>query len=381
MTGRQFSPIFKWAVKSFCDLVQVNAPSGSELQMAAAIELQLSELGVNTINRDRIKGPNGQKTANLFAFVPGTADGPILGFNAHMDRVEPGKNIKPREKNGKIISSGKTILAADDVAGIAIILAMLKALRDLDLPHPPLQLIFTASEELRVWGAKHINRDLIKADMIFSFDGEGPAEIYHGGVASDKYFIEITGKLAHAGLEPEKGIPAPAIAARALNDLAYQGLWGRLPEGTCNFIISAHSEVGTNSIQDRVTIRGETRSQREEYLDELRPLIFEPFRRARKKWPGSDVVCRAERAYNAWGLEESHPVVQRACKAVKAVGLRPELKIVPGGVDAAWFNQYGRPSVVLGVGVENPHTKEEKLDLDEFHRAIQIAIKLATSRD
>jgi len=83
--------------------------------MAAAIELQLSELGVNTINRDRIKGPNGQKTANLFAFVPGTADGPILGFNAHMDRVEPGKNIKPREKNGKIISSGKTILAADDV--------------------------------------------------------------------------------------------------------------------------------------------------------------------------------------------------------------------------------------------------------------------------
>ncbi len=381
MSGKKLDSIFKWAVRTFCNLVQTDAPSGGELKMASAIELLLVELGVEEITRDRIKGPNGEDTANLLAFIPGTTDGPVLGFNAHMDRVEPGHDIKPEEEeDGKIVSSGNTILAADDVAGIVIILAMVKTLRELDLPHPPLQFISTASEENKTWGAKHINRDLIRADMIFSFDGEGPEEIYRGGVASDKFIFEINGRLAHAGLEPENGISAALIAAEGLVNIKEMKLWGKFHNGqaTSNFVIADHSKVGTNSVQDRITVRGETRCLDEEYLDDIRPFIFDAFRRVQKEYPGSDVFCRAERAYHAWELKENHPVVQRACKAVKWVGLTPNPHVVPGGVDAAWFNRYGIPSVVLGVGAHEVHSENEKLHLAEFRQAIQSAINLAT---
>ena len=82
--------------------------------------------------------------------------------------------------------------------------------------------------------------------------------------------------------------------------------------------------------------------------------------------------------YDSFRLPLSDPSVVIASAAIKAEGCQPNLGIVNGGLDANWLTAHGIPTVTLGCGQNNIHTVNEWLDLDEFHRARRIAVRLAT---
>ena len=65
-------------VKTFCDLVQIDSPSGEEETVAIELCHRLKGLGIHVI-RDNY--------GNIIASLPG--HNPIL-LSAHMDTVEPG---------------------------------------------------------------------------------------------------------------------------------------------------------------------------------------------------------------------------------------------------------------------------------------------------
>ena len=46
------------------------------------------------------------------------------------DTVKPGKGIKPQVKGGRVTSDGTTILGADDKAGVAVVLEILRTLKE-----------------------------------------------------------------------------------------------------------------------------------------------------------------------------------------------------------------------------------------------------------
>jgi len=81
------------------------------------------------------------------------ADVPTVMLTAHMDCVEPCANIKPVLKDGVIRSDGTTILGADDKAGVVAILETLRCLKEHDIPHGNLQIVFTVAEEGGVNGS------------------------------------------------------------------------------------------------------------------------------------------------------------------------------------------------------------------------------------
>ena len=115
----------------------------------------------------------GSDTGNIMVRVPGNTPGPTVMLCAHMDTIGSTEGMVPVLRDGVIYSNGKTVLGADDKAGIAIILSVLADLKGGGVPHPDLEVLFTVQEEVGLVGAKHLHAEL-KAAFGYILDGDGP---------------------------------------------------------------------------------------------------------------------------------------------------------------------------------------------------------------
>ena len=95
-------------------------------------------------------------------------------FSAHMDTVVPGENIKPQIRDGYIYSDGTTILGSDDKAGIAAILEAIRHIKENNIEHGDIELVFFIAEEGGLFGSKHLDYSLVQSKMAFILDSGGP---------------------------------------------------------------------------------------------------------------------------------------------------------------------------------------------------------------
>jgi len=130
----------------------------------------------------------------------------------HADTVKPGKEIQPKVLDGFVSSSRNMILGADCKAGIA---EFIEAVQSANY-FPPLELVITRKEEIGFGGAKHLDFKPITAKQGFLLDMDALDAIVVGGTSHMFIDIEIIGKAAHAGMEPEKGISVIQAAAKAI---------------------------------------------------------------------------------------------------------------------------------------------------------------------
>lgn len=120
--------------------------------------------------------------------LKGNRQGKPVLFSAHMDTVSPGRRIKPiiDEANGIIKSDGTTILGSDDKAGIAALLEAMRIIKENDIEHGDIQIIFSVSEEKGLLGAKNLDYSKINADFAFVLDeGGAPGKIIVKAPAQD----------------------------------------------------------------------------------------------------------------------------------------------------------------------------------------------------
>ena len=131
-------------------------------------------------------------------------------FRAH-GHGRAGRGIKPVFDGDDIIrSDGTTILGADNKAGCAVILEVFAvgesrtARRDRTI-----EVAISRGEEIGLVGAAHMDYSRISATVAIVIDSGGPPSSIQGSAPySYGYTVEVHGQSAHAGLEPEKGIPA-----------------------------------------------------------------------------------------------------------------------------------------------------------------------------
>ena len=242
-------------VKTFCDLVQIDSPSDEEEEVAQDLSRRLEALGFEIL-RDA--------HGNLIAREEG--DNPLL-LSAHMDTVEPGRGIKPTIEGDRIVSDGTTILGGDCKAGVAAILEGLESVVEEGLPRRTLQLAFTRGEEIGLVGARNMDFSMITADEAVVFDGNGPVNKLTGSSPTYVSFeVNVTGRSAHAGVEPEKGLSAIKIAAEIISELPQ----GRLDEETTFNVGTISGGSVRNAVPEQATFTGEFRSRNLETLDLLR---------------------------------------------------------------------------------------------------------------
>ena len=123
--------------------------------MVDALKGKLEALGC-TVREDDTASKVDGTAGNLIAVLEGQTEGSVL-LAAHVDRVQNGFGIKPQVRDGKIVSDGTTVLAADDLSGVAAILDGLRRVQASGARHPRVEVLFSVCEEIGVQGTLHLD--------------------------------------------------------------------------------------------------------------------------------------------------------------------------------------------------------------------------------
>ncbi|HET6423155.1 MAG TPA: M28 family peptidase, partial [Planctomycetaceae bacterium] len=225
------------AVALVLKLLAVPGRSREESAILAVVRNEILSYGVpeSAIQFDTAhkRIPGGGEVGNLIVKLPGTVRGPRRLLMAHVDTVPICVGAQPVRKGNRIVSEDpETGLGGDDRAGVGAILTAIREIITQKRPHPPLTLLFAVQEEVGLYGARFVSiPKLGKPALCFNFDGGKPEEICIG--ATGAYAIEITvhGHASHAGVHPEQGVSAIAIAATAIADLQANGWHGKIEKG------------------------------------------------------------------------------------------------------------------------------------------------------
>lgn len=388
----------KAAEEHLMNFLKVEGVTGHEAKIAAAVSDALKKVGVpaNAIRFDdankRIPVPT--ETGNLLVTLPGTRPGPRLLFATHLDTVPLCAGAKVTKKGDHIVSDGTTALGGDNRTGCGVLVAMVETLLKNKLPHPPITLLFTVREESGLHGARELlPKELDGASMCFNVDGKLASELITGAVGQENWEVEIKGKASHAGVAPEKGISSTLVASIALAEAHKAGWFGKVQKpdghGTSNPGVFGGKEGksaagdATNVVTDYVFIKGEARSPSEAFATKIAEGYKEAFTKAQAQVKDSagetaEVKFSHKPSYPSFRLEESHPAVKHASKAVEALGLKPTLLFSNGGLDANWLDKHGVPTVTIGAGQYEIHTIKEYVDLPEYLQGCRLAVLLAT---
>ena len=358
-------------VQSFLELVQINSQTKKERAMADHLIEKLTALGLD-VYEDKAGESIGGNAGNVIGVLEGQQEKPALLFSAHMDRVTPGENIKPVVEGDIVKSSGDTILASDDCAGIAAILEMLQVVKENNLKHGRIEVVFTIAEEGGLNGAKALDLGNLQAKLGIVLDSTGAAGIViNQAPAQNEIIAKIHGRAAHAGVEPEKGVNAIVVSAKAISKMKI----GRLDEETTANIGTISGGKATNIVPDYVEIHGEVRSLVEEKLVKATEAIVNAF----VETAGTEnarVEMEVNRLYSAYHIAENHKLLQLVKKAGAAIDLPIQLQPTGGGSDANIFNEKGIPTVNLAVGNEEVHTVNEYLQIPELVKTTALVVKI-----
>ena len=339
-------------VTNFCEMVQIDSPSGEEDDMAMYLENKLIALGFQIV-RDSY----GNLIANN-----GAGNDPIL-LSAHMDTVEPGRGITPTIDEDRIISDGSTILGGDCKAGIAAIMEGIESVKEDDEKIRPIEVAFTKEEEIGLVGARNLDFSLITSKLAIVFDGEGPVNrITSSSPTYIGFSIEITGKSAHAGVEPEKGISAIKIAA----DLIAKLPQGRIDDNTTANIGTIEGGSGRNTVPETASIIGEFRSTNLENLDSISMQIDSAITEVGKVYPNATLQHHLHTEFETYTLTDDDPATLLAKKKMKDIGLTPVMKPSGGGTDGNVFRLNNISSVVVGMADNGMHTVRESVNIPDL---------------
>ncbi len=364
--------------ETFRFLVEIDSVSKKEGEICLKIQKIVESMGAETFV-DHAAAKTGSDTGNLIARIPGNTHATPLLLNAHMDTVEPGCGIRPVLKNGLFTSDGSTILGADCKSSIAIILEVLRVLQEHNLPHGPLEIVFTVCEEIGLLGAKNLDFSLLSSTFGYALDASDINGIVTRAPSSNKLEFKVHGKDAHAGAAPEKGINAIHIAAKAIAGLQL----GRIDSETTSNIGVIQGGRAANIVPNLVTVKGEVRSHDEQKLAIKTDEIVNAFKKAvdmAKPDGSSHDLPRLEHSveldFAATRILENDPVVTLAKKAASNLGRTLKTKMTGGGADANIFFSRGIMTGVLGTGMTDMHSLRESILLDDMVKSAELVLEI-----
>ncbi len=386
----------------FCELVAIDSPSLHERAMADRVRAELERIGF-AVTEDETAGANdgmvtsmtasrrarhilpgmvaeemrrirlrhtGSTAGNLFATLPGTGE-PLL-FLTHLDTVQPALGKRAQvHPDGRITSSGDTVLGADCLGGVAAVVAAVEDLEARGVAHRPVELCCMVAEEIGNVGARAFDFAQCRASVAYTLDYSGdPNQFAYQAPTIIYITADIRGRSAHAGFEPEKGVSAVKIAAEAVDHVDT----GRIDAETTVNIGLISGGTGTNIVPATCMVRGEVRSydhaKAVAQAEHVRSL-FEAAARAE----GGEVNVTLSEACHAYRTELDAPVVRHFERACRACGL-PAAEGFPtfGGSDNNVAVACGISGIVMANGMRLAHSTREHV-LPGDLRAVQALVE------
>lgn len=358
----------------FCELVEIDSVSFGERRMADILKQRLTELGFE-VTEDCAGERYGGNSGNIYGFLQGDLEGDPLLFSAHMDTVEPGKNKKAVvHEDGTITSDGTSVLGADDLSGVVNILEAIRSIKEHNLKHRSIEVLFTIAEEVYIKGSEVFDFSQLKSKEAYVLDLDGPvgtAALQAPTLVS--FSARITGKASHAGFAPEQGINAIAIAAVAITQINQ----GRIDAETTINIGTIEGGMARNIVSESCILNGEVRSLNHERAVEEAELIKQVLERVTDKYHAK-LEFTSSFGCISYRVDPLHPVVIRFERACNELKYPVNLIVTFGGSDNNNFLKHGITGIVLSCGMNKVHSLKEYSHIEELVKCSSIVYKLMT---
>ncbi|QZY56629.1 M20/M25/M40 family metallo-hydrolase [Crassaminicella profunda] len=358
-------------VHKFIEYVQRDSETGNEGKFSGFLVKEMKSIGMKvwTDSAGEIVGSNGN---NVYGYLEGNLDIEPILFSSHMDTVKPGVGIKPIIKDSVIYSSENTILGSDDKSGVNAILEAIRMIKENNLSHGPIEVVFTICEEGGLRGSKNLEYNKIKSKKAFVFDSSGEVgKIIVQAPAQDKINVKVIGKPSHAGVAPEEGISAIQVASEAITNMKLL----RIDEETTANVGVFNGGKVTNIICPEVEIVAETRSLNNEKLRVQSEHMIECFKKASEKY-GAKLECEVTNMYKAFKIEKDDNLVKTVENVCNKLGIKSNATSTGGGSDANIYNYNGIKAINLGTGMSKAHTLEEHITIQSLIDITNVALGL-----
>ena len=375
-----------------------------QLEMQRVLAGELRDIGLEDVTIDG----NGY----LMATIPpsrGHEAEPGIGFIAHVDTSPEmsGTNVKPivhQSWDGSDIvlpddptavlraseqpdlaaqvghdiatASGRTLLGADDKAGVAAIVeAAAHLTAHPDIPHGRIRIAFTPDEEIGR-GANLFDVARFGAAYAYTLDGGNAGELEFESFSADVMRVTFVGFNTHPGYAKGRMVNAIRAAARFVDRLPRERLSPETTDGYGGFVHPYQFEASVDRTSVRVLLRDHITSKLREQERLVRTLA-----EAVAGETATRVEFELQEQYrNMREVLDHHPhVVDRARAAIRAVGLTPIEKPIRGGTDGSRLSFMGLPTPNLFAGEHNFHSRLEWTSRQDLEKAVAVIVRIAAS--
>ena len=359
-------------LETFSDLVSIYSPSLSERLVCDYLSSKLNELGF-TLHEDLVGEKIGGNSGNLYGFLPGDESLEPLLFCAHMDTVEPAKGKKAVfHDDGSITSNGDTILGCDALSGVSAIIEAVTAIKEENINHRPIEVLFCVAEEIYGLGSKYFDYSMIKSKESYTLDLSGAVgEAAYKAPSLLTFDIIVKGKSAHSNFKCKEHINAIIVAAKALAQVKT----GRVDENsTCNIGLIQGGRA-PNIVPDLCAVKGEIRSYVPDETFRLLNKVVGIFSEVAEEH-GAEMEVAHELRIRAYETPLNHSVVKRFQDVCEKLGIPCRLCSTLGGSDNNNIEQHGINGLVLAAAMNGCHSCEECTSVGELEKITEIAVEL-----
>ena len=357
----------KELIDLFIQIAKIDALSGQEKSLADFIKSFLAQYNYN-ISEDNSNRQSKSNSGNLICRVGNGGDSVLT---AHMDTARSTAGLKPNIQKDRITSSGDTVLGVDNRAGVAALLYLLRKIAVDKIQTKDFTVAFTTCEETTLLGSKHLSLNgRIKKGFVFD-SAYRPGCFINKACGAVGFKVKIMGRPSHSGIDPEKGINAIEIAAKAICSITQ----GRIDDETTLNVAKISGGTAINVIPDLVEIEGEIRSFSLEKIQNLINIIRLKFENETAAVKGK-LDFDYDWDFKPFEIKEDSEVYGKTVSIIKKVGLVPQPKTSLGGSDANSLNGRGIEAVNLGIGAQNPHSDDEFIFIEDLMKTAEIAFEL-----
>jgi tripeptide aminopeptidase len=376
--------------------------SPGQLELGRLLVDELRAMGIDDAMQDR----HGIVLATIPSTIAGSA--PTIALCAHLDTSPEttGKGVRPRvvkdypggdlvlpgdpdqvirtAENPEleplagctlITTDGRTLLGADDKAGVAVIMETAAWLMAHPrIQHGPVRICFTCDEEIGR-GVDHLEVAEIGATVCYTLDGQGADMIDVETFSADMAVVTVRGVNIHPSIAKGRMTNALRVAGDFLGRLPRDHLSPETTSDRQGFLHPYEIGGGVGEVKLRLILRDFEAAR----LDELAGRLREAAAASMKEFPRAEIDVKIHRQYRnmAEGLGRESRAVAYAQKALARLGHEAQLTIVRGGTDGSRLTELGLPTPNLSCGAHVPHSLLEWACLEEMVQSALWLVELA----